>query len=262
MQLLRLLALSATCSSVGCCFSTSYLVEFATSGRATLVAQLCGTLCTGLAKALLMILIILIAKGAAFSVGKLKRIREYPVILASLLIAIGLHLASEIHELYFHDPWSSYDLYETIPGKVTLSINLVLQAVVFCLVWQAYRGDAFAEARAFYRGVLVATFVEFVSQLVTLILAQFLAAYWIRKAIERIDLGTHFVVTVLLLRLLQPTRFHAIVVERSKLLRDDATDYDDEEGFQSHPQNKEHDMRQMIEMVEGEYCPPPTGVVE
>lgn len=221
-----------------------------------------------------MILIILIAKGAAFSVGKLKRIREYPVILAALLFAIGLSLASEIHELYFHDPWSSYDLYETIPGKVTLLINLVLQAVVFGLVWQAYRGDAFAEVRAFYRGVLVASLVQFTSQLLTLILAQYLAVYLVRKIIERIDLGTHFVVTVLLLRTLQPIRIHGIVVERSKLLQfNDATDYEDEENGSFHnAQSKEHDMREMIEIVEGElggatgkstkYRPPPMGVLD
>jgi len=213
--LLRLLLLSAACSAAGCTCRVVHLASFTQNGEGLLAAQILSTLLIGLSKALLTVLQFLIAKGWALMFTPDEACLR-GVIVVALFASIGLSVACEIHEQYFHDQRTTFYLYEDWTGYLICGLNLGLLSLAWFLTYRTYKAEAAEDVKGFYCVVSVACGIYFAALPVIAVVATLLSPWVVRKYIERVELTARFIATVLLVRVLRPSRLDVLVARRMK----------------------------------------------
>lgn len=213
--LLRLLAASAACSSLGCLCHGANDLAFAYDGSGILSAAVLGTFCACLGKAALTILQILIAKGWVFLFTPEEQQQRVAIGFA-LLGVISVSVGCEVWEQYFHDQSTSFYLHESWPGYVILTLNLFLLAAAWHFMWVSYTRESEAQVRSFYKFSSVACGIYFVSLPAVCLLAELLDPWVRRKYVERVELSTRFVSTAMLVLCLRPTNVSRLVSIRLK----------------------------------------------
>jgi hypothetical protein len=212
--LLRLLALSASFSALGClCHGANDLV-FASDGRGILSAAVLGTFFACMGKAALTALQILIAKGWVFWFRGDQLLRG--TIGAAVLGVIGVSVGCEIWEQYFHDQSTSFYLHESWPGYAILSLNIFLLAASWRFMWESYASETEPQVRSFYTWSSVACGIYFASLPLVCLLAELLEPWVRRKYVERVEISTRFVASAMLVVCLRPTNVSRLVSVRLK----------------------------------------------
>lgn len=211
--LLRLLEGSALCSVAGCwCLALSH-AAFAQDGRELLLVRVLGTLCACAAKAALVLLQFMVAKGLALVYGEEERgVRAG--IAAALAGIFLLSAGSEIYGEFFRDQSASLYLYESWPGVLILALNVCLLGAALQSTWDSYRKESSTKVRAFYQLASVANGVYFASLPTVCLLASLLSP-WVRsKYVERVELTARLAASVLFLLCLWPSRLDGLVGAR------------------------------------------------
>jgi len=211
--LLRILQLSALSSCLGCAFTVLHLGFYAHDGFGIAVYELLGTLGACVAKAMLMILQLLLAKGWMLF---LDAGEELPTnfALGSLALVVSLSMCCEIYGQHFHDMSATLYLYQSWPGLVILGLNLGLLIVSWFWLWQAHNKETSADVREIQRSVAAACGVYFASLPTICLLAQLVSPWCRRGIVEGVELLARFIATSLLLVVLRPSRLDATLALR------------------------------------------------
>jgi len=211
--LLRLLEGSVLCSAAGCCCFAISHAAFAQDGRELVLLRVLGTLCACAAKAVLVLLQFMVAKGLALVYGGEEQ-RARAGITAALATIFLLSAGCEIYGEFFHDQSASLYLYESWPGILILGINVCLLGAAWLSTWDSYCKEPSGEVRTFYRLASVANGVYFASLPTVCLLASLLAP-WVRsKYVERVELAARLAASALFLLCLWPSRLDALVSAR------------------------------------------------
>jgi len=209
-QLLYFLQFSATCSAIGCGLRLCHHGVFAQSGQGLIQVQLLGTLFACAAKVLFTAFM---AKGWSLLLPPADDEREQPVaIFGALFAVISLSVACEVHEQYFHDQSSEIRLYDSWAGEIILVLNLGLLTSACWLMWEAYHCETLPAVRQLSRRVSATAGIYFTALPVMALLALVLEPWVRRKYVERLELFTRWLATMLLLFFLHPSRSEEVVV--------------------------------------------------
>jgi len=208
-QMLFYLQLSAACSAIGCGLRLWHHSAFAQSGVGIIQVQLLGTICSTGAKVLFTVFM---AKGWSLLSPPTDDERGQPAIFCALFAAIGLSVACEVHEQYFHDKSTEIRLYDSWTGEIILMLNLGLLASACWLGWEAYRFETLPSVRQLARRVSSMAGIYFATLPVLAVLALVLEPWVRRKYIERLELFTRWLATAMLLFILHPSRSEDVVV--------------------------------------------------
>lgn len=211
--LLFMLRMSALLSAAGCGWLTLHHTVYANDGMGLPAAGIFGDFCACMAKALLTALSLLVARGWALLHDPGTRFQRYGIV-AVLIGIIAMTVGCEIHTVYFHDQSTNFFIYESWPGIFIMVLNLSLFLVSWFMMWDTYHKESAEEVRAFYRLIFSACGIFFVSLPVMCLLAQMLDPWVRRKYIERIEIGSRFIATLLLLVCLRPSQLDSMIVAR------------------------------------------------
>jgi len=215
LPLLRLLGASAGCSALGCACRAVHHLVFAYNGKGVLLAAVFGTFWACLAKAVLTILQILIAKGWALLFTPDERPQRMAI--AGILSAvISLSVGCEIWEQYFHDQSTNFYLHESWPGHIILTLNVFILVMAWYFMWDTYSREIEPAVRQFYALVSVACCIYFAALPVVCLLAELLSPWVRRKYVERVEVSTRFASTALLVFCLRPSHVSRLVSARLK----------------------------------------------
>merc|ERR1719356_1667562 len=138
------------------------------------------------------------------------------VIGVSLVLLMTLSAGCEIRAHYFHDMDTNFYLYESWPGLLILTLNLGLLGASWLMTWDAYLSETSPAIRSYYCTVSLAAGVYFASLPVICVISGALSPWVVRKMVERTELCSRFIATVLLLVCLWPSRVDALVAARSQ----------------------------------------------
>lgn len=213
--LLRLLCTSASCSMAGSCLRALHHLAFAVNGHGIILLAVVGALLACVAKALLLILHFVVAKGWALLYQQDDWPKRY-TILAGLCGVVFLSVGCEIWEQYFHDQSTAFYHYESWPGRSILAMNACLMAASLAYMRGTYRREEYGEVRTFYVLVTVACGIYFVAIPVVCLLAELLDPWVRRKIVERVEISTRFAATALLTLCLRPSRLDSLISARLK----------------------------------------------
>merc|ERR1712032_1476878 len=197
--------LSTLCSAAGASFLTLHFSVFMVNGYGLSAFEVLGQVCLCGAKALLTLLQLLTAKGWALFYAPEELIQRQLMIciLGGIILT---SIACEIHADYFHDWSTALYLYESWPGMVILLLNVVLFAEAWRSMRETYRHETSEEVRIFYVVISASSLLYFLALPVICVLA---AAFdpWVRaKYVNRAEVGSRFVTTLLLGFCLRPSR--------------------------------------------------------
>ncbi|CAK9016575.1 unnamed protein product [Durusdinium trenchii] len=211
--LLRILLISSGCSSIGaCCFCMHWAV-YASDGTGLLAMEVAGTGLVALAKALLAILQLMLAKGWALFYSPQQLLQRQAIVSAVLLIVV-ISILCELHEVLFHDWSARIYMYENWSGFTILVLNCLL----FAEAWRSMR-DTFVlegteEIRRFYVFISFVSILYFLTLPLVCLLASLLSP-WVRaKYVDRCEVGCRFLATLILGHLLRPSRMDAMLNAR------------------------------------------------
>lgn len=211
--LLRMLLMSTCCSAAGAICLTVHLSVYMVNGYGLIFCEVLGQAFICGAKALLTLLQLLTAKGWAlfYAPEELVQRQLMICILGGIILT---SIACEIHADYFHDWSTALYLYESWPGMVILLLNVVLFAEAWRSMRETYRHETSEEVRIFYVVISCSSLLYFLALPVICVLA---AAFdpWVRaKYVNRAEVASRFVTTLLLAFCLRPTRLDAMVNAR------------------------------------------------
>jgi len=211
--LLRILLVSTFLSAAaGSCLSLHWAV-YALDGVGLQWLEVAGTGFVVIAKALLSILQLLLAKGWAlfYSPQQLLQ-RQLMVCFLGLIIAISV--GCEIHAVFFHDWSAQIYVYESWPGTSVLAMNTVL----FLEAWRSMRDtiqvEVAVEVRNFYVCVFGVCILYFLSLPIVVTLASLLDPWARAKWVDRVEVGSRLLATSLLGFLLRPSRLDVLINAR------------------------------------------------
>jgi hypothetical protein len=206
--LLMVLQASAACSAFSCCTLEIHNSVYARDGLGLPFAQLLSVVFACAAKALLAVLMCLLARGWSLLTAEDDSAHR-TMIAAAFVGIVVLSVGCEIHGQYFHDQSTSLYLYESWPGLLILLLNLCLFGMALRLLRETYKKEASGEFRSFYRLMaMVNTF--YFATLPAICTLAFLLDPWVRrKFVDRAELGTRLAAIVMLLYFLWPTLLEA-----------------------------------------------------
>merc|ERR1712137_828409 len=185
------------------------------NGHGFILAGAVGILCSCLAKALLIVLQFLIARGWALFFASEER-SQLLVIVSALFCFAGMTMACELYGWYVQDSTSDLYLYESWPGIASLIINLSLLAAAWLFTLKSVSRETSQVVRMFYLRVSASAGIYFATLPVVCLLAC-LWVPWVRqKYTERVELCARLVSTALLLLQLWPSNLDTIVSFRMK----------------------------------------------
>jgi hypothetical protein len=206
--LLMVLQASAACSAFSCCCLELHNAVYARDGLGLPFAQLLSVVFSCAAKALLAVLMCLLAKNWSLLTAE-DNSAHRTVIAATFVGIVALSVGCEIHGQFFHDQSTSLYLYESWPGLLILLLNLCLFCMALRLLRETYEKEASGEVRSFYRLMAMVNTFYFATLPAICILA-FLLDPWVRcKFVDRAELGTRFAAIAMLLYFLWPTLLEA-----------------------------------------------------
>jgi hypothetical protein len=227
--LLTALQASAACSCVSCCCLMLHNAAYARDGWGIGFLEIVGVISSCYGKALLAVLLYLLARGWTLLTSEAESSRRilFTAVFAGIVV---LSVGCEIHGLYFHDQSTSLYLYESWPGAVILILNSFLLYTALHLLWETFQKEASEEVRSFYRLMAIANVFYFVSLFVICALA-YLFDPWVRKKfVDRVELGSRFVTTLLLLFCLWPTFLEARIPARPARSGAEPLDFEEPAG--------------------------------
>merc|ERR1712217_670219 len=158
---------------------------------------------------------ILIAKGWALLYTPDEQGKRVSIVLV-LIGVISISVGCEIWEQYFHDQSTSFYLHESWPGYIILTLNIFLLVVAWYFLSRNYKREAESEVRSFYAFISVACSIYLASLPVICLLAELLQPWSRRKIVERVELSTRFVVTIMFAFCLRPSKVSSLVNARLK----------------------------------------------
>jgi len=190
-----------------------HLGVYAIDGKGIDVAEFLGTLSACVAKAMLMVLQLLLAKGWMLFLDMGEELpTNFP--LGSLALTGGLSMCCEVYGLHFRDQSNTLYLYQSWPGLVILALNMGLLFMSWFWLWQAHSREASPDVRAIQRSVAVACGLYFGSLPIICLLSQMLSPWWRREVVEGVELLARCLATSLLLVTLRPSRLDATLALR------------------------------------------------
>lgn len=211
--LLRILLVSTFLSAAaGSCLSLHWAI-YASDGVGVQWLEVAGTGFVVIAKALLSILQLLLAKGWAlfYSPQQLLQ-RQLMVCFLGLIVAISV--GCEIHAVFFHDWSAQIYVYESWPGTSVLAMNTLL----FLEAWRSMRDtiqvEVAVEVRNFYVCVFGVCILYFLSLPIVVTLASLLDPWARAKWVDRVEVGSRLLAISLLGFLLRPSRLDVLINAR------------------------------------------------
>jgi hypothetical protein len=202
--LLAVLQASATCSACSCLCLKVHNDVYARDGLGLALAEILGLLFACAAKALLAVIMFLLARGWSLIADNADASRRGFITIVFVGIIV-LSVGCEIHGQFFHDQSTSLYLYQSWPGMFILALNLVLLGAASYLLYETYRKEASREVRAFYRLMAIANMSYFASLPLICMLAEFSHPWNRRKYVESAELTIRFAAIAFLLYCLWPT---------------------------------------------------------
>jgi hypothetical protein len=206
--LLAALQASAACSTLSCSCLKLHSLVYAKDGHGLAGAEVLGIVFACVAKALLTLLMFLLARGWSLLTAEADSSQRTLITVAFVGIVV-VSVGCEIHGQFFHDQSTSLYLYESWPGVVILALNLGLLGAAARLLWETYVREASKEVRAFYRLMALANMLYFAALPTICVLAHVWDPWVRRKFVERTELGARFAATAMLLFCLWPTLMEA-----------------------------------------------------
>jgi len=213
--LLRVLQVSTFCSGLGCAGEVLHRAVYASNGTGVALAGVFGTLCDCTARALLMALQMLVARGWAL-LSAPSEWQHRHTIAAALVVVVLLTVGCEVHAEYFRDQSTSLYRYQSWPGGLILALQLGLLLLAWSWVWAAYRRETVPAVRVVHRAVLAVCGIYFATLPVVCLLADVVRPWWRRKIVEGVELGSRSVATGLLLMCLHPWSLQQLMTAQSK----------------------------------------------
>jgi len=215
--LLRLLVISSALSCLGASLRGVYYWTQAQEGKGEASIDLIGLVFVCAGKAMLLLLQLLTAKGWVFFHGRDFESMAHRHLLSVLLSAITVvSVACEIHADYTRDWTPTLYLYEKWSGTVLLMVHVVLCYEACRSLWLTWSKEQSGELQHFYRMVLAASIVYFMTVPALCLLSPAFDP-WVRdKYIVRIEVLSRLAGTILLALCLKPSRLDALVVGRLK----------------------------------------------
>jgi len=213
--LLLVLRASSALSALGCGGRAAHHWLFLHDGYGLPPVGVAGSLLACGARLLLTVLQFFIGKGWALFASPEQKTQRCMIFVA-LLLVMGVSTACEIRAHYFHDMDTHFYLYESWPGLLILTLNLGLLGASWLMTWDAYLSEPSPALRSYYCTVSLAAGVYFASLPIICVISGALSPWVVRKIVERTELCSRFIATVLLLLCLWPSRVDALVAARSQ----------------------------------------------
>eukprot|EP00927_Polykrikos_kofoidii_P012557 TRINITY_DN15422_c0_g1_i1.p1 TRINITY_DN15422_c0_g1~~TRINITY_DN15422_c0_g1_i1.p1 ORF type:complete len:482 (-),score=82.32 TRINITY_DN15422_c0_g1_i1:184-1629(-) len=227
--LLGFVKASCACSTIGCLLKAFHYHVYRADGQGLVFVELVGTVFACAAKGILTVLQFFIAKGWAL-VTQEGQYSTRCSIMVLLLCSNALTIGAEVHERYFRDESTQFYMYEDWTGNLILCVNLTLLLGAWVSTSQAIGNETMREVRVFYIMSAAGCTVYFGTLPVIHVVASYLDPWVVRKYIQRAELVSRLLASLVLLRCLWPSSLDNIIAARLKNGPDPQLLSDREEG--------------------------------
>lgn len=213
--LLTMLLWSCAGSSTGALCLTLHYTQFMKDGEGFLFLATLGGILLCLAKAILMTLQLVAAKGW----GLLRSPQELFHRRLTTCLLVGIVFASiavEIHGRFFNQrDWNTtLYFYSSWSGIVILLLNTCMSIVAFWSMLGACKQEGSPDVRSFNLMIILVSMLYFLTLPVICTLATVLAPWVRRKVVAGTETASRFFVTMMLAWVLRPSRVDAMIDAR------------------------------------------------